>query len=643
MLPLLMDAAHAALQEQAVAAARTLLAALEGMGPTDVVTLADGSRLAAESGSAVVAAVAAGGAAGGAATAAAMPIWLWLLVGCSAGLGAAIHAAHWLVHKRVVEVIHAAQLEVAVDDNKENIGVQTVLSMAENATTSPPPVPLPAVRPLRDTLLLPPKSKGDPEELAPGSPMPGPQALPVDGSVRARDIGALGWAPAQSSEANKDLPGSGAAAKLSRMEGEAGSFSLGGIAARLSSADMQLDGMAPPPGPLLLAQEMAGATSIEPRDARLEAQLDAAAGAARAASGSSSGEQAAATAPSSERESEANPPGASPRSSSLAASPQQQQLCQSDCPAARELTREQFERDVRLGTLLGAGGAGSVMKAVWEGRPVAVKCLHPSLQADARAVASFQREVELMAVMGGHPSILPVLAYCREPPHCCIISPLMEGSLHSLMERGLRPRYGTLLSIAEDVAAALHHCHSASPAVLHRDLKPENVLFARDSRSCVADWGLARQKRRSCVTLDGTAQGTPEYCAPEVFAGAKVDEKSDVFSYGMLLWALLCGRHPWEELDSPLQIVWAVGVQQRRPQLPDGCPAHLATLIQMCWRQSPQLRPSFADILHRRLPQIRAADTFAALSVPRASPVLSSPSARKVRLEPLTPAPALLS
>lgn len=265
------------------------------------------------------------------------------------------------------------------------------------------------------------------------------------------------------------------------------------------------------------------------------------------------------------------------------------------------LTPEEFASQVTPIRLLGAGGSGSVHEAMWNHRRVAVKLLHPSRQASPASIEAFRREVDLMAVVSAHAHVVAVLGACLTPPSMAIITELAgRGSLHAaLHEEGIRPRYGTLLQIAEDVASAMAHCHALK--LVHRDLKTHNVLLMDDGNAKVADFGLAAARHRTFLTLEAGAShlGTASVMAPEQFSAGQVNERCDSYAFGCLLWECITGRQCWEECSNMMQIVMAVGCERRRPPLPADCPPPLAKLIRECWRHNAALRPGFDEILER--------------------------------------------
>ena len=269
-------------------------------------------------------------------------------------------------------------------------------------------------------------------------------------------------------------------------------------------------------------------------------------------------------------------------------------------PASR-LGSAEMVNQVTLYDQLGSGAFGTVYRADWCGRPVAVKVLQMTCRsASAREMDSFRREVEVLSSLK-HPNIIQFLAACTVPPNICIIEELAEGgSLHARLhgKPGARRRaplaYTELLRIAGGIADAMVYLH---PKVVHRDLKSQNVLLDARGEALVCDFGIAKYKDRTFVSTANGQAGTPAYMAPEMFDGAGITEKVDVFAFGVLLWEMLTGEVPWSHVPSPMQIIYCVGVMSQRLPIPPACPAALRVLIERCWAEQPADRPGFVEIL----------------------------------------------
>ncbi|MBA0547773.1 hypothetical protein Golob_018916 [Gossypium lobatum] len=120
----------------------------------------------------------------------------------------------------------------------------------------------------------------------------------------------------------------------------------------------------------------------------------------------------------------------------------------------------------------------------------------------------------------------------------------------------------------------------------------------------VCDFGLSRMKHHTFLSSKSTA-GTPEWMAPEVLRNEPANEKCDVYSFGVILWELVTLRIPWKGLN-PMQVVGAVGFQNRRLEIPEDVDPTVAQIIRECWQTEPHLRPSFAQLMSqlRRLQRL---------------------------------------
>lgn len=240
------------------------------------------------------------------------------------------------------------------------------------------------------------------------------------------------------------------------------------------------------------------------------------------------------------------------------------------------LDPDQFQTEIVLIKLIGTGACGSVHEAIWRGSLCAVKILHPSKQISQSTIGTFRREVEFMSTIGDHPGVLKILAACLSPPHMCIITELATyGSLHAVIhDRHLRPEYSTLLDLSIQIADAVAFCHTKN--LVHRDLKTHNILLGESNSFQVADFGLAMdmdEKIMADYSGQSALMGTSAYMAPEQFSGTKVDDKSDSYAFGCILWECITGIVPWSECNNVMQIVMAVGVERKRPPLPKGVPS----------------------------------------------------------------------
>eukprot|EP00210_Caulerpa_lentillifera_P001000 g963.t1 len=251
-----------------------------------------------------------------------------------------------------------------------------------------------------------------------------------------------------------------------------------------------------------------------------------------------------------------------------------------------------------LGELLGEGGFGQVYFAKWKGEAVAVKVMKVDTETMHKHLKD---EVKLTSQMC-HDRIVRLLGAClTNKDNVCLIMELIEnGNLSKrIHNRKLRRmEYLEVLQIGFDIAEGLSYLH---PSIIHRDLKPQNVLLDKDCRAKIADFGISKFKdpHRSYLSVTQTG-GTPNYMAPELFNGTRVDEKCDIYSLGCILYETMTRRVPLSDLPSencaPLfQIIKTVAIDKRRPKIPEFFPHGLAELIRQCWKDNPSSRPSASE------------------------------------------------
>ncbi|CAI0384249.1 unnamed protein product [Linum tenue] len=263
--------------------------------------------------------------------------------------------------------------------------------------------------------------------------------------------------------------------------------------------------------------------------------------------------------------------------------------------------------DLVIGGRIGLGSYGEVYQADWNGTEVAVKKFLDQGFSGA-ALAEFKREVRIMRRLR-HPNVVLFMGAVTRPPNLSIITEFLpRGSLYRILHRPqCQIDERRRIKMALDVARGMNCLHSSSPTIVHRDLKSPNLLVDKNWNvkvflcpTCllmfvqVCDFGLSRLKHNTFLSSKSTA-GTPEWMAPEVLRNEPSNEKCDVYSFGVILWELATMRIPWSGMN-PMQVVGAVGFQNRRLEIPKELDPLVSRIIWECWQTDPNLRPSFSQL-----------------------------------------------
>ncbi len=207
---------------------------------------------------------------------------------------------------------------------------------------------------------------------------------------------------------------------------------------------------------------------------------------------------------------------------------------------------------------LGRGGMAQVYRAYHPqlDRFVAVKILRADLIEEPEFQARFKREAQAVAALR-HPHIVQVYDFDVQDDYYYMVMELLEGD--SLKTRLTRQRLAgeplpirTLTRILVDALSGLGHAHAEG--ITHRDVKPSNILLTRRGEAVITDFGIAQIVGGTSYTLSGALMGTPHYMSPEQGMGEKVDQRSDLYALGVVLYEMLAG-HPPYEADTPLAIL----------------------------------------------------------------------------------------
>jgi serine/threonine-protein kinase len=203
--------------------------------------------------------------------------------------------------------------------------------------------------------------------------------------------------------------------------------------------------------------------------------------------------------------------------------------------------RTAFHERYIVESLLGCGGMGNVYKARERtlDRYVALKIVPEFRAKDEPFIERFNREARIAARLR-HPRIVSVHGVGTMGPFPYFSMDYIDGStLRAVVERRCPLPQEDAISIVVEICRAVAHAHSKG--IIHRDLKPENVMIDSEGDVFVMDFGLARAVEDSALTTSGTIMGSPFYMSPEQLSGEKLDERSDIYSIGLILYYCLTG------------------------------------------------------------------------------------------------------
>lgn len=198
-----------------------------------------------------------------------------------------------------------------------------------------------------------------------------------------------------------------------------------------------------------------------------------------------------------------------------------------------------------------------------------------------------------------HPNVLLFMGACYSHERLAIVTEFLpRGSLFKILHKSnqqldIRRR----LRMALDVARGMNYLHRRNPPIVHMDLKSSNLLVDKNWNVKVGDFGLSKLKHATFLTAK-SGGGTPQWMAPEVLRNERSNEKSDVFSFGVILWELMTISIPWANLNT-LQVVGVVGFMERRLDIAEGLDPRISSVISDSWQSKPELRPSFENIIQR--------------------------------------------
>ncbi|MDP9339947.1 MAG: protein kinase, partial [Acidobacteriota bacterium] len=274
--------------------------------------------------------------------------------------------------------------------------------------------------------------------------------------------------------------------------------------------------------------------------------------------------------------------------------------------------------------LLGQGGMGAVYKArdTELDRVVALKIIRPDLTTNPEILKRFKQEL-ILARQVTHRNVIRIFDLGQADDFKFITMEYLEGQdLRAVLrEKGkLTPQEAAKVIL--QICRALEAAHSEG--VIHRDLKPQNIMLDAKGRAYVMDFGIARSAYLPGMTQTGALVGTPEYMSPEQAKGEKLDERSDLFSLGVILYELLVGHSPYYS-DTPLATLWKRIQEKAKPlgEVDPTIPKSLSDIIEKALEIDPAKRFASANEFARQLeswlgPSAESSAIF--LPAPRTTP-----------------------
>ncbi len=275
---------------------------------------------------------------------------------------------------------------------------------------------------------------------------------------------------------------------------------------------------------------------------------------------------------------------------------------------------------------LGEGGMGVVYKAedTKLERPVALKFLPNHLLGDEEVRKRFEREAKAAAALD-HSNVCTVYEIDEADGKTFIAMALVEGeSLDKQIAQGPL-KLEEALDIAQQIAKGLEAAHKRG--VVHRDIKPENIMIGGDGHVTIMDFGLAQLTQASLLTRPDQTLGTTFYMSPEQTEGSGTDQRTDIWSLGVVIYEMVTGQQPFKG-DYDKAVMYSILNEEPEPitALRTGVPMELERVVGKCLAKAPEDRYQHADELIVDLRSLAAGSEPAKTAVHLAPQVASKPS-----------------
>jgi serine/threonine protein kinase len=288
------------------------------------------------------------------------------------------------------------------------------------------------------------------------------------------------------------------------------------------------------------------------------------------------------------------------------------------------MARPQIKDEYEIIAEIGAGGMATVHKAIQKSldRTVAIKELKRTYHADNQIVRRFERESRVAASLQ-HENIVHIYDYWKRPTYCIVMEYVDGVNLAEVIEKTGPLPVDVGVMIAIQVCNALDYAHMRG--LIHRDIKPSNIMIKRNGEVKLMDFGIAQSRNLESLTMPGTLIGTPAYMSPEQILGQQLDVRSDIFSFGIVLYEMFTGVKPFTDDETRAVSAKILKDKFRAPRrVNSDVPRSLQRVIKKCLRKKPQRRFGAMLEVEKKLGKRLAGRTTKAASLRRIADYLVS-------------------